>query len=265
MINECECGNPECQIEFGLCHCGCGGATSIAPRNHRDRGWIKGKPIRYLKGHAQGQRRDLHTLSGVDLRTRRAMCSFCGEVSIKKDPSRSSGLRCTGKINTEHRITELDLRLRRGFCLGCLEEVDVVRRNDNKWGCATEVRAQQLRSRTLRREARNKTVADWHRGSPNYNRDWALRKKYGMTLAEYQVKADAQGNVCFVCGATANSGATKHPYLVVDHCHKTGITRDLLCNRCNRVLGMVEEDVEVLEALIKYLRKWKRDLDRLDD
>lgn len=36
----------------GLCHCGCGGKTNIAPRTHTSRGWVKGKPQPYLRGHA---------------------------------------------------------------------------------------------------------------------------------------------------------------------------------------------------------------------
>ncbi|MGW2920416.1 HNH endonuclease signature motif containing protein [Streptomyces angustmyceticus] len=36
----------------GLCRCGCGGRTKIAPRTHTARGWVKGRPQSYLRGHA---------------------------------------------------------------------------------------------------------------------------------------------------------------------------------------------------------------------
>lgn len=35
----------------GLCQCGCGRQTKLAPKNHRAKGWVKGKPLRYLRGH----------------------------------------------------------------------------------------------------------------------------------------------------------------------------------------------------------------------
>jgi hypothetical protein len=37
----------------GLCQCGCGEHTRIAPRNRPSRGWIKGQPLRFIKGHSR--------------------------------------------------------------------------------------------------------------------------------------------------------------------------------------------------------------------
>jgi hypothetical protein len=39
------------EIPRGLCQCGCGGKTNIAPRNNKDRGWIKGEPQRFISAH----------------------------------------------------------------------------------------------------------------------------------------------------------------------------------------------------------------------
>lgn len=39
-------------MDHGLCQCGCGGRTKIAPRTHNSRGWVKGEPQPYLRGHA---------------------------------------------------------------------------------------------------------------------------------------------------------------------------------------------------------------------
>lgn len=38
-------------IPVGLCQCGCGALTRISPVNDKSKGWIKGQPVRYLKGH----------------------------------------------------------------------------------------------------------------------------------------------------------------------------------------------------------------------
>jgi hypothetical protein len=37
---------------YGLCECGCGGMTRIASRNHAKYGWVKGEPMRFIRGHA---------------------------------------------------------------------------------------------------------------------------------------------------------------------------------------------------------------------
>ena len=41
----------------------------------------------------------------------------------------------------------------------------------------------------------------------------------------------------------------------VDHCHRTGKVREILCNKCNTTLGHVREDLNFLESLAEYLRR----------
>ena len=43
---------------WGFCQCGCGRKTKLAPRNDKDRGWIKGQPMKYLNGHYWRNRTD---------------------------------------------------------------------------------------------------------------------------------------------------------------------------------------------------------------
>lgn len=54
-VKLCECGtcgqSPVGPVPFGLCHCRCGGRTSIAKQNIRRLGHIKGQPVRFLPGH----------------------------------------------------------------------------------------------------------------------------------------------------------------------------------------------------------------------
>ena len=38
-------------IEYGYCHCGCGEKTRLAPQTDRQKGWIGGEPVRFVKGH----------------------------------------------------------------------------------------------------------------------------------------------------------------------------------------------------------------------
>lgn len=59
----------------------------------------------------------------------------------------------------------------------------------------------------------------------------AYRSRTGITEAEYDERLAAQNGGCAICGATP-----KKRRLHVDHDHKTGHVRGLLCHRCNRVL-----------------------------
>lgn len=60
-----------------------------------------------------------------------------------------------------------------------------------------------------------------------------------------------QNKVCYICKKD-NKGKT----LCVDHDHKTGKVRALLCSSCNKALGLSYEDVNILKAMINYLEKF---------
>ena len=78
-----------------------------------------------------------------------------------------------------------------------------------------------------------------------------------MSLEEYDVMWNSQSGTCFICGqpeiVKSALGATRR--LCVDHDHKTGKIRRLLCQKCNKVLGVIDDDIEYLENLIDYLKE----------
>jgi len=78
--------------------------------------------------------------------------------------------------------------------------------------------------------------------------DLRLQKSYGITLAQYEEMAKAQGGCCAIC-QRANWQA-----LAVDHSHVTGQVRRLLCHACNLALGQLEGSIERAEAVVSYLR-----------
>lgn len=80
-------------------------------------------------------------------------------------------------------------------------------------------------------------------------RKWRLDKHYGMTPGDFDRMVEAQNGVCAIC----NSPPGRHPHLCIDHCHKTGKVRGLLCHKCNMVLGVVKDDVDTIQRLIRYL------------
>ena len=39
------------KIPYGTCACGCGKKTALAPYTKKSLGWVKGKPVKYIRGH----------------------------------------------------------------------------------------------------------------------------------------------------------------------------------------------------------------------
>jgi hypothetical protein len=79
-----------------------------------------------------------------------------------------------------------------------------------------------------------------------------LRKKWKMTEAEYDHKLQEQGGVCAICGGQE---IKKGWHMSIDHDHATGKIRDILCSRCNVILGQARDSVPFLEKCIEYLKK----------
>lgn len=80
-----------------------------------------------------------------------------------------------------------------------------------------------------------------------------LLRKYGIELEDYDRLLEQQAGVCAICGSPPLPG---RPYkaLAVDHCHETGSIRGLLCDLCNRGLGMFKDSPDLLESALAYLR-----------
>ena len=79
-----------------------------------------------------------------------------------------------------------------------------------------------------------------------------LKQQYGITPEKYDEMIASQGGGCAICGATEPGGRTKH--FPVDHCHTTGAVRGLLCTKCNRGLGLFNDDAERMIRAANYLR-----------
>lgn len=75
-------------------------------------------------------------------------------------------------------------------------------------------------------------------------------KKYGITVEEYGRIFTEQDGKCAVCLALPETCTQK--VLCVDHDHKNGWHRGLLCDRCNRALGLLKDSPTIIEALLRY-------------
>lgn len=81
-------------------------------------------------------------------------------------------------------------------------------------------------------------------------KDKDLQTTYGINLATYNTMLVEQGCRCKICQKP--QGDLKRA-LCVDHDHNTGKVRGLLCDTCNRSLGLLKDNVNILERAVKYL------------
>lgn len=94
-----------------------------------------------------------------------------------------------------------------------------------------------------------------------------LKRKYGITFEQYQKMFDKQNGECRICkGTTPNrnwkDGRTQYMKLFVDHDHKTGRVRGLLCNTCNQGIAALKENVDILKSAIEYLTESAKEVSR---
>lgn len=120
-----------------------------------------------------------------------------------------------------------------------------------KVGYARKYRDENLdKVRESQRRSRN--------SNPRVYRNKQLLWTFGITLEQYEQMLEDQGGVCAVCGKTENEihpQSKKVRNLNVDHCHQTGRVRGLLCNSCNRGIGLLNDDPAVLRQALAYLEK----------
>ena len=112
------------------------------------------------------------------------------------------------------------------------------------------------------KEKRRKQIAEYTAGKP---KEWIqakgrrdhLKRRYNITPQEYETKLASQDYKCAVCGKddSDNKRGGKLDPLHIDHCHKTGKLRDLLCHQCNSGLGQFKDNIEILQKAMEYLRK----------
>jgi hypothetical protein len=88
-------------------------------------------------------------------------------------------------------------------------------------------------------------------------RHYGLKRYYGLSLNDYAEMYRVQDGKCGIC-KLPEKDKDRHGnvrVLAVDHCHKTGSVRELLCYSCNSMLGQARDKIEVLLAGADYIRK----------
>lgn len=92
-----------------------------------------------------------------------------------------------------------------------------------------------------------------------------LKRLYGITVDDYHRMLKEQNYGCALCGSTdpsmgnrgyiRNGNKTIRSVFDVDHNHKTGKVRGLLCTKCNRLVGLANDSLTTAQNLVQYLSK----------
>lgn len=81
-----------------------------------------------------------------------------------------------------------------------------------------------------------------------------LKKSYSLTPDQFIEMLNKQEGKCAICKKHA---AYERKGLNIDHNHETGEVRALLCTACNRALGLLKEDVSIMQNMIAYVGRYK--------
>lgn len=151
-------------------------------------------------------------------------------------------------------ITDKRRGYRKGACMDCeAARLKIYYRNNPEY-----------------REARRKQADQWRRDNPDRHREIAwgvsIKRKFGLTPAQYEAMFEAQDRCCALCCAPThgrNGKSGRHDgsrnwrdaAWNVDHDHKTGRVRGLLCLKCNVRIGAYEglRDEVGMDRVLAYL------------
>ena len=139
--------------------------------------------------------------------------------------------------------------------------------------CGEEKPVDQFRKQKGRKERANCKECDvarhkeWARKNREHLREygktryrekidkWAqhILRKYNLTPTDYDALLQRQGSACAICGE--GNPHNKQGRFNIDHCHKTGRVRGLLCWRCNVAIGKMMDDPHRLRMAATYLEQ----------
>lgn len=123
--------------------------------------------------------------------------------------------------------------------------------NGKKWGFYSQCK-----------ECKNKKEKKYRQENPDKRkityRKVDLKRKYGMTIEDKKIMLKKQDYKCAVCGEELflfGDFKDRNKVAHVDHNHETGKVRGLLCNDCNRGIGLLKDNPEYLLKAASYLNK----------
>lgn len=129
-----------------------------------------------------------------------------------------------------------------------------MRESRKEWTKKNRIRVnkkkQEWRKKFRKRE--NELARINYHKNKSTTRNRQLKDKFGISLYEYDELLKKQNNKCAICESISCKSGNR---FAVDHDHKTGIVRGLLCLACNTSLGQFNDSQELLYKAISYLQK----------
>ncbi len=113
--------------------------------------------------------------------------------------------------------------------------------------------AQTKAWRAKNRDYAKARAAAWAKKNPEKTLDMYRRKRakqFGLTLEQYDAMHSSQKGCCAICQRHESNFKRR---LAIDHDHESGNVRQLLCIKCNVIIGHTGDSIEILEAAIAYL------------
>ena len=138
---------------------------------------------------------------------------------------------------------------------------------DGRTAVCAECKREQARTIYKLNPAQSKRYRDtWVKKNPQIaaqhrrkSRQKLYYQRYNMTAVDYATKLAEQKGLCAICNRpeTRRTSTGSSFALCVDHNHKTGRVRDLLCHSCNVFLGHISDNPDIALKIIDYLHKWR--------
>ena len=121
---------------------------------------------------------------------------------------------------------------------------------------------QKNKDRYAERHGRNSAVRKeqmraWSKRNAKGIREKILRQNFGVSPEFVESLYEQQSRKCAICFTEAALYGPRDKILHLDHCHKSGKVRGLLCSKCNKGIGLLGDSIKNLEGAISYLNKSK--------
>jgi hypothetical protein len=89
----------------------------------------------------------------------------------------------------------------------------------------------------------------------NNRKFYQIKKNYNLSETDFNNMIINQNNKCLICNKEFKFKDDSNKHIHIDHNHKTGNVRGLLCPKCNLLLGICNDNVEILKSAIQYLKE----------
>jgi hypothetical protein len=178
----------------------------------------------------------------------RRICRFCNEEFkvpryYAKDLTTCFKEECRKK-NKQFIVDSMHKGNFKGRKAGCHPD-----RPHEAFGLCKACYSQQLEHRSL--EKRRKQHAEWRKNNPRKVQAAHRRYIYGVDESYIQERLTVQAGLCAIC--------RQAPATDLDHNHITDSPRGMLCGGCNRGIGLLKDDIGIVQRAVEYLKMWEKE------